>query len=100
MSGATSEDVFFLGSAIQSTLPLKSPDKVPIFAYENMYYYLATIGIGLGVYYSAAGGGTDMDSVVLSMAKAGTLPSQSWGYTAGVYYGEHPPRYSSVLSIH
>lgn len=84
VSGDLGEDELYMSSSTAPSITHNSSNIVPIFAYASGNYYLASLGIGVGVYLS--GGGLNMSSAVTSMADAGAIPSLSWGYTAGAYY--------------
>jgi hypothetical protein len=58
-------------------------EKVPILGDASWAYFLPTVGIGFGNWTSSAGSAL---SLMSSLATNLTIPSRSWGYTAGARY--------------
>jgi hypothetical protein len=85
------EDSFTMSSSTAPTTTRNA--SVPIFAIDDPFslYSLCSIGIGVGVREID---NVNWNSTVSSMAAAGSIPSRSWGYTAGAYYR----KYSSPCS--
>jgi hypothetical protein len=79
-------DYLYMSSGTGSST-VNSSDQVPIYGYRDIEYYLPTFGIGYGA-VEDTGSNVTTNSTLLSMATAGVIPSQSWGYTAGAYYRE------------
>jgi hypothetical protein len=77
-------DYLYMNSSNAPITGYNSSGKVQIYSYGYTRYYLPTFGIGNGIVFSTV----STDSTLLSMATAGVIPSQSWGYTAGAYYRE------------
>ncbi|QDS77617.1 hypothetical protein FKW77_002389 [Venturia effusa] len=81
VSGLAWVDKLYLGSPAASSIS-------PILEISNPFYYIATLGLGVGTHKGTVKGADTVDSTVLTMAKSGTIPSASWGYTAGASYDE------------
>jgi hypothetical protein len=93
--GILGEDILYMSSSTAPITTHSSSGRVPIYAYSNDRYYLPSLGLGAGIHKSSAS--QLMNSTLLNMVDAGAIPSLSWGYTAGAYYGEHPYLYNSSL---
>jgi hypothetical protein len=65
----------------------------PVFSISDWHYYLPTLGLGFG---NLNVGNVNYSSASSLLASAGTIPSRSWGYTAGASYGE----FQAVLSAY
>lgn len=61
--------------------------ETPIFSIQSLYYGLPILGLGFGQWKSGTGGAS-IPSFMSVMANSSEIPSRSWGYTAGAYYGE------------
>lgn len=62
-----------------------SSTDTPIMMDGTYNYTLPTLGLGFGTWSSDRGG--EFPSFMLGMARAGQIPSSSFGYTAGASYG-------------
>jgi hypothetical protein len=87
VSGSFWVDYIHLNSPTAPITTLDSPKQIPILGYSRVPYYLATLGLGVGRHISTAK--KIVNSTVMSMSDAGVIPSRSWGYTAGAYYGQY-----------
>jgi hypothetical protein len=61
--------------------------QISIYALSSGWYWMATIGIGYGVI--ALTSGIRANSTLRDMVAKGAIPSPSWAYTAGAYYGKN-----------
>ena len=57
-----------------------------IFSDNSSFYMLPTLGLGLGEWLSPTG--VLVPSFLKTLADNATIPSRSWGYTAGAAYSE------------
>jgi hypothetical protein len=82
-SGVIWEDNFSMSSSTSPTTTRNA--SIPIVAIDDpeSLYRLCSIGVGVGVRQVE---NVNWNSTVSTMAAAGTIPSRSWGYTAGAYY--------------
>jgi hypothetical protein len=62
---------------------------VPIYSVKSLRYLLAMIGVGYGTHELANRLRKDVNSTLLSMVSESAIPSPSWAYTAGAYYGKN-----------
>jgi hypothetical protein len=85
VNGSLWLDYLSLSGSTASTPFRTSSNQAPIYGIDNYLYYLSTLGIGYGI---VATNKTLQNSTLLSMASEGVIPSASWGYTAGAYYGK------------
>jgi hypothetical protein len=86
VSGALYADYLHMSSSTGSDASQNSSQPVPILGVKSVLYYLSTFGIGVGAHKTTVQS-LQLNSTVLSMANAGAIPSESWGYTAGAHYG-------------
>jgi hypothetical protein len=84
LTGYLWEDYLYMSSSTSPSTSHSSSSWVPIYGIGTGYYYLASFGIGYGAVQTAQ---LTLNSTLSSMAASGTIPSVSWGYTAGAYYG-------------
>jgi hypothetical protein len=68
---------------------LQSSNGTTIFGYATWDYFLATVGLGFGEWKSHLTTLTPIPSFMKSIADNFTIPSRSWGYTAGARYCKH-----------
>jgi hypothetical protein len=82
------DDLYMSSSTGPSTVR-NSSSQVPICGIIDTAYYLSSIGVGVGVHKTTVG--RNLNSTIEAMAASGAIPSHSWGYTAGAYYGKCMP---------
>jgi hypothetical protein len=88
VAGALWADYLHMSSSTGSDTSQNSSQPVPILGVKRVPYYLSTFGIGVGAHKTPVASLPIINSTVLSMANAGAIPSESWGYTAGAHYGK------------
>jgi hypothetical protein len=84
--GTLALDEIFLSPSTAGT-NRNSSGQVAIFGVRSWWYYLPSIGLGIGVRKTAVPNLAPIRSMISSMAAGGEIPGQSWGYTAGAFYG-------------
>jgi hypothetical protein len=82
-------DYLTITTATNPSTSHNSSSPVPIYGFASNNYYLASFGVGYGALTTTAG--IEVNSSLSAMATTGTIPSVSWGYTAGAYYGQYVP---------